>query len=125
MPLAKIEKLLNNIHLEHGKLKGHLDKLLFSIQELQSGLEHLKAHIDEPDLGLKQENEALRKVLQPVLDVKFKKTNGSVATWFQEAKVKGQPSIRVFVKDYENASNAIDAVDAAQKKYAKLMGETQ
>ena len=125
MPLGRLEKLVNDIHLEHGKLQGHLDKLLFSIQRLQSSLENLKKCVGEPDLGLRRENEALREALKPVVDVKFKKTGGRAATWFQEAKVKGKPSIRVFVKDYENASAAIDAVDTAQKRYAKLTGETQ
>lgn len=67
---------------------------------------------------LKKENEILRSILQPVLDVKFKKTNGRVAIWFKEAVAKGQPSIRVFINDYKNAAAAINAVDEVQKLYA-------
>lgn len=95
-----------------------VDNLLKTVKKLSGQLVDFKQKVVELEkignLTLEEENKMLRGVLQPILDVKFKKTSGRVATWFKEAVEHGKPSIRIFIKDYENARKAIDAVTKSQ-----------
>lgn len=101
-------------------LAKKVDKQSEDFKKRIARLEKEKRMLD-PDL--KAENDMLRLILGPVLRVRFEKTGDRVATWFKEAVEYGKPSIRVFVKDYENAKKAIDAVTETQALWRRLMEE--